>query len=360
MRGAADGLRKEHDEPRHQQKHREQGADDALGQHQTQVIAQAKLHQHQRNEARDGGEARGRNFNDGFRQRLHQRLLVGGEVLHLILVAVGENDGIVNSEGELHDDSDGVGDGGDSPQPEICAHIEKGRKHKDDEENHHFKIAAGGEEQDRRNDRRGNEQQAAHLLRKLREVVFYDHAVAVGIIGREDLADLIFCCNDQRIRGGAGIAHGEQGRSPRIVGGRVVKAHTRDTVQRLDFGCKRLGPFIGDVRDHDIRRVIVNELLVHDVHAPARLRLRAEKHGEIRADLHLADGQSTVDRRSQKQQHDDKAPADHRRGDQVHHILLFCAGLLHGGMLSFSRSRWMRLRCSLTAHRIIVWLTSIG
>ena len=56
VRRAADGFREQQDQPRHQQKHRQQAADDALGQHHAEVVAEPEFHQHQRDKARDRRE----------------------------------------------------------------------------------------------------------------------------------------------------------------------------------------------------------------------------------------------------------------------------------------------------------------
>ena len=74
------------DKPRHQQEHRDEAAHDALRQHKAEVIAEAELHQHQRDKPRDGREAGGGYLYDGPCKRLDERVILGRESLGLVPV----------------------------------------------------------------------------------------------------------------------------------------------------------------------------------------------------------------------------------------------------------------------------------
>ena len=174
VRGFAQRTEKCCDQSRHQKEHRDETAKYTLGEHKAEVIAQPELHEHQRNEAGDRREARGGNFNDRFGKRLDERLALRREAVDLVLIAVGENDGIVDRERELQNDGNRVGDRGNLAQPEVRAHIEQRSDRKDDEEDDNFKIAARCEEQHRHNDNGSQRHHADHLLCDLAEKVCAD------------------------------------------------------------------------------------------------------------------------------------------------------------------------------------------
>ena len=159
------------DKPRHQQEHRDEAAHDALRQHKAEVIAEAELHQHQRDKPRDGRKAGGGYLDDGFGQRLDERVILGREALGLVLIAVGEDDGVVYRERQLHYDGDGIRDRRYLAEPEVCAHVEKRRHGKHYEEDDHLKIAARGKQQHPDDDQHRQRQHADHFARDLREQI---------------------------------------------------------------------------------------------------------------------------------------------------------------------------------------------
>ena len=328
VRAAADGPREEQDQPRHQQKHGQKAAHDALRQHDAQVVAEAELHQHQRHETRDRRQGRGADLEDRLCQRLLEGLARGGKALALVLIAVREDDRVVDRERELHDHGDRVRDHRDLAEPEVRAHVQQRREDEDDEEDHDLEIAARGEQQDHRDDRRGDRDDAHHLARELLGIVLEVHRIGIAVVGREQRADLLARRGHARIlvrrvegdreeRGGAGVV--------RVRG---IEAHGEHVLIAADLPGQGLGPLIGQVRDHHVLGRAGDEVLLHDRDAAARLGVGGEEEGQVRVDLYAGKRQAAVYRRRDEQQHEKPPPFDDGGGYHMHGI--FSGARFHG------------------------------
>ena len=91
-------LAKEHNESRHQQKYRKKAQHNRPYETQRHIAADAKLHEHHRDQAAHRGERAGRDLRNRLAER-HDVRLADAECLVLLFVAVTENHGIVHRQG---------------------------------------------------------------------------------------------------------------------------------------------------------------------------------------------------------------------------------------------------------------------
>jgi len=164
--GLFDAPVEKHQQTGHEQKHRQHGADNALGQDDTHVEADAELHQHQGHQAGDSGEGGGGDLHDGLAQGGNVRLSGVQTVVPLLHIAVAEDNGVIDGQGKLEHHGDGVGDEGNRVKEKVGAHVEDGGDHKHNEKDQDLQIALGGEQEYRYDDGGGNGQNDRHLLHK--------------------------------------------------------------------------------------------------------------------------------------------------------------------------------------------------
>ena len=84
----------------------------------------------------------------------------------LLHIAVAEDNGVIDGQGKLEHDGDGVGDEGNRVKEKVGAHVEDGGDHKHNEKDQDLQIALGGEQEYRYDDGGGNGQNDRHLLHK--------------------------------------------------------------------------------------------------------------------------------------------------------------------------------------------------
>ena len=233
--GPFDGAAEQHQQAGHQQKDAQHTEDDALGQHDAHIRADAQLHHHQGHQSGDGGEAGGGDLDDGLAQGGDVSLPGVQAVVPLLHVPVAEDDGVVDGHGQLKDDGDGVGDEGDGSKDEVGPHIQDRGRGKDDQVDGDLHIAFGGEQQHDHDDHRGDGQDHGHLLLKTGRLVPAHSGGGVVVIALQKLLHLE--------EGGGGVrvvllsvkGDGEQGRGIVVMVLGIIKFHRRDTRDLFDF-----------------------------------------------------------------------------------------------------------------------------
>ena len=201
MSGFSKLLREQHDQARHQQEDCDQAAENSLGKNDSHVVAQTELHHRQGNQAGDCRQGRGGDLKDCLREGLDQRFLYPGILRDLVLIAVDENNRVVDRQNQLEDNRYGIRDGGDLSEPVVRPHVHQGCHSEYDSEDHDFKVASGGEEKNRDNDDGRNQQNADHFLRKLRGEVISYLGRDIGIVVLQSLPDPVHLLHDGRIVG---------------------------------------------------------------------------------------------------------------------------------------------------------------
>ena len=281
VRRSAQRAEKGSDQSRHQKKYRDKAAKYTLGEHQTEVIAQPELHEHQRNKTGDRRKARGGNFNDGFGKRFDQRLAFRWEAVDLILIAMGENDGVVDGERELQNNGNGIGDGGYLAQPEVCAHIEQRRNRKDDKKNDDLEIAARRKEQHRHDDHRRQRHDTDHLLRDLPKEVRADVRGGICIKACCERTDLVHRRNDVFIVACAVKGDREQRCGIHKMRWRIIKRHAGHMLECLNLLRSGTRTLIGRIGKHNVGACIRRELVLHD-REPAAGETRLYRYSHAR------------------------------------------------------------------------------
>ena len=311
-------TREQKDQPRHQKEDGQHTAHDALREHDAEIVSEPELHQHQGDKSRNGGQRRRRNLDDRVRECRDQRRPVVLGALDLVLIAVREDDRVVDRERELQDHGDRVGDRGDLPEPEVGPHIEKRRDGEHDQVDHDLEVTPRREEQ-HQNDHGERERHHDHHF-------FFKHALVVvahlardrDAIGRlfEQRPDLLH----RRPRALAlfPLVEGdrEQGVPVLIVVSGVVETDLGDVFDLSD----RLRQFFRfrerDVLDQNPRRTVGRELVLHHVDPAPRLGFLRQKRRQRRVDLDAPDRERAVDRRKQKKREDHEPPGDDRFCDR--------------------------------------------
>ena len=107
MLGLIHRLAKEHNKPRHQQKYTQKTQQNRPNQTQRHIAADAKLHEHHRDQTAHRCQRTRENLWNRLAER-HNIRLADAECLVFFFVAVTENNRIVHRQGKLQHDGNGV------------------------------------------------------------------------------------------------------------------------------------------------------------------------------------------------------------------------------------------------------------
>ena len=139
MSGAIHQLGKQHNNARHQQKHRTKGQENGLNQTDGQIRPHLILHKSHRNQTPYGGQGTAADLRDRFTQGNNNRL-AGFQCRMFLLIPVQKDNGIVHRQSKLQHHRHRIGDKGDRSEDEICPHLQNGRCHESNQQNGHFRI----------------------------------------------------------------------------------------------------------------------------------------------------------------------------------------------------------------------------
>ena len=288
-------------QPRHEQKHRQEADKDRLDEHDAEVAPEAELHKRHGYKARHGRQARGADDGDGFGQRLDDRLAHRQGLVRL-LVAVAEDDGVVHRHGQLQQDGHGVGHERDRAEDEVRALVDERRREERDQQDGHLGIRRGREREHRDENDRHDDEQAAHLA-----VDLVGDAVALGGINVRAAAV------EQVAQGLHGLrarvralevrqADGQQS-AARVVHRIRAAVHP---VDRADLLRRGRGGIRVRAAQEDLRRPVGLELLLHDVQPLPRLGIGRQISRDVVFDLHPARRDRGKDQQHGK--HNEKQP----------------------------------------------------
>ena len=224
MVGPVNEAAEAHKEPRHQGEHAEKAQHDGLHQNYAQVPADAELHEAHGSQTGDGGERAAGDLRDGLAQGGHHGL-PGLQALPLLGVAVAEDNGIVDGQGQLEHHGHGVGDEGDLPEEEVGPLVHQ-RRHAEGE-NHHrdLHIGLGGEEQHQEDDHHGDDHDHLHLGGQAVGGGVAGVTGDVDIVALQEGFDLLQGRQAHWVLGGAVVGDGKQGRAVLVVVRAVVEGH---------------------------------------------------------------------------------------------------------------------------------------
>ena len=311
---AIHGLAEEDQQRGHEQKHRQKAAQDGLDQAHAHVHAEAEFHEGHGRQARDGGQAAGKDLRNGGGQRLLRRL-ADPKRLMLLLIAVAEDDGVVHRERELQDDGHGIGDEGDRAEEEVRPEVDDGRDQEGQDHHGDLRVGAGGKEQDREHHEHHEDQHRGHLLGEKRGQTVTDAGIDGGIVARQ-----------QRLHGLQGLAAGLRFRHvgegqlkervPVLVVRLRVIVGNQDHVPDPGQGLReRFRLFLRDPVHHDLGRAVGDEFSLHDVQALVRLRLLGKVDRDVVLHLDPADGEDGKHDRREKQRAEKPSVFDNAAGD---------------------------------------------
>ena len=157
-------LREQHEQARHQREHRQHTQQNGLNEHQTQIKADAELHEHHGGKAGNGGQAAGGDGGNGGADGDDAGRPVIRGVFPLLQKAVKQDDGVVNSQRQLQNHRHGIGYEGNFAEDEVCALVQQGCRHEGDEQHRHLGVGAGGQQQHGNDDDGRHHKDDAHFL----------------------------------------------------------------------------------------------------------------------------------------------------------------------------------------------------
>ena len=270
---------------RHQQKHGAQAEQNGLDEHHADIVAQLVLHKAQGQKAGHGGQAAGGDLRNGLAQGDDGRLS-GGLVLVLLHIAVTEDDGVVDGQGQLEHDGDGVCDKGDLPHQVVGAHVQYGRRAEGDEQHGDLRVGFGGQQQHKDDDDHGDDIHHQHLAVDDGFQGVTHGAADVEIIVGELFPDFRQGVNAHLVVLLPVKGDGKQGGGRGIVVPAVVKLHRLDPVGMFNLFAERLSLFVGDVLHHDFGRAEGDKFLLHQLKALTGLGILRQIVGQTVVDLY--------------------------------------------------------------------------
>ena len=342
--GLFDEAAEDHQQPRHQGEHREDAEEDGLHQYDAQVQADAKLHEHHGDEARQGGQAAGGDLRNGLAQ-CQDAGLPGPGARPLLAETVAEDDGVVDGQGQLQHHGDGVGDERDLPAQEVGALVEDGRRHEGQQQHRDLPVGAGGQQQHRHDDDGGDHQNGAHLRGQGGGLVL-PHLRGDGhVVARQGLPDGVHGGKAHRVCCLAGKGHVKEGGGgaevllPALRVGAVAEIHGGDPLDVPQPLRKALRLVVGDVGDHHPGGAQGGELLLHEPEALTGFRLLRQVVGDVVVHLYPAAGKE-AENDAHHVDEEKQVPLIHDHRGQAHEKAGFLLVLLHGDvLLAHLRSR---------------------
>ena len=298
---AVDEGTEAHQQARHQGEHGQQAQHDGLHQHQTQVVANAKLHEAHGPQTGQGGHGTAGDLRDGLAQG-GDGGFPGIQVGPLLGIAVAEDDGVVDGQSQLQHHCHGVGDKGDLAKEEISALVQKGCHAEGDQQHRDLHVGLGGEQQYQQDDDHGDDHDHLHLRVQTGGVVGAGVAGDVQIIAGQCLLDLSQGVQAYLVSGLSVIGDGKQSGTVLVVVLGAVKRHGFHTRTGRQLFGQLLRPGEGNVVHHDAVGAEGGKFLVHNGKAPAGLRLLRQIVGQCVVHLYPAAGKHAEDGQSDIQQ----------------------------------------------------------
>ena len=299
----ADDLIRPQDQPRQHREHAQQAEQHALGQHDAEVEADLKAHEHQHQQADDRRDRAAGDRAEGCRERARHGALAVVALGQLLPVAVHEDDGVVHRERELQNGRDARRDVRRLAEEDIRALIEQHRHADRQQKQHRLKVRRAGDEQ---NDRQDRQRQHEHDRRDARRgsIVTAHGDVVVGKALGHVALDLRLLVGVVVIERRELVERGIIAviiAAVRLVGDAL---HVRDLGELLADGklFARIQP-----AEHDadgIRLHRIRERLVHVIHADLHLRAVRQILGHIGVD---------ADERHQRRAHDRQDEHDNKQ-----------------------------------------------
>ena len=206
---------------------------------------------------------------------------------------MAENDGIVDGQGQLHDDGNGVGDKGYLPHQVVGAHVQQGRRAEGDQQHRDLRIGAGGQQQHQHNDDDGNDIHHQHLLvndglQRVAHLAAEIQVIAGEIVLHPLQARLAFRVVILPDKG-----HVKEGGGGGVVLGAVVKFYGFHALQLAQAVLQLQGFLIGNVGHHDLGGAEGGKLPLHQVKPLPGLRIVRQVGGNIVADPDPVPGKGT-------------------------------------------------------------------
>ena len=320
MARGVDLLAEEHEKAGHEEEHGKEREEDGFNQADAEVKAQAELHKEHGHQTADRREAAAADLRHGLAERDDDRL-ADGKLFMLLLIAVAEDDGVVDRQRQLQHDRDGVGHERDRPEQKVRAHVQDCRRNERQQQHRHLGIRLRRQNQHRHDDDRHDDDDDADLLRErlgrgIAEGRGDVHVVAVkgGLdVVHDGLAAVVVF----------GIVEGDvvEGGGVGIVIPGVVKAHALHAADIRDLLGDGLRLVIRDVHQHELGRAEGGELVLHQVQALVRLRLLRQVGGQLVFYLHPAAGEDREDQPDRNDQKNQIPFVDDEAGELVHEAL---------------------------------------
>ena len=154
--GALHRLGKQHQQSRHQGKHGKHTQQNGLDQHQSQIEADAELHEHHGGQTGNGSQAAGGDRGNGGADSDDAGRPVIRGVFPLFQKAVKQDDGVVDGQRKLEHHCHRVGHEGDLAEDEVGALVQQRRRYKGQQQHRHLGVGTGSQQQHQHDDQRGH------------------------------------------------------------------------------------------------------------------------------------------------------------------------------------------------------------
>ena len=291
-----DEFAEQHQQTGHQRKDRQHTEQDGLDQHGSQVAADAKVHERQCGQAADGRQRRRGNLRDSLGKR-GDTGFPHVERLVLIAEAVAQDDGIVDSQRQLQNDRDRVGDEADGAAQEVGAHVQQRGGTEGHDEHRHLGIGAGGQRQYHHDNDGGDDDDNTHFRLQVGRGIIADLGVDRGVVAFQLGANLVHRGLSARVVDLAVKADREQRGGILVVVGGLVELDGVHAVDILELFFQLDGLVVGDVGHHDAGRAVGGEIVIHHGQALARLGRIRQIGGDIVLYLDPARGNGAENQR---------------------------------------------------------------
>ena len=281
----------------HQGEHCQQAEHNGLHQHQSQVLANAELHKAHGAQAGEGGHGAAGDLRNGFAQGGHHGL-PGLQVFPLLGIAVAEDDGVIDGQGQLQYHGHGVGHEGDLPKDEVGALVHQ-RRHAEGHQQHgDLHVGVGGEQQHQQYNDHGDDHDHLHLGGQIFGGRIAYVSSNVYVVTLQKGFDLFQGVGAHRAGSSAAVCNGEQGGTVVVVVLRAVKFHGFHSLNGPDLLRQEFRLRIGYVVYHNTAGAEGDKLLIHDGQALAGFGGVRQVAGQIVVDRHPAAGKDAEDGKS--------------------------------------------------------------
>ena len=323
MSGPLDQTREGHQQSGHQTEDGEQTDHNGLDQNKTHVRAELVLHKGQREQTGNRRKAASRDLGDGLAQRVDgglARLFAGGALLG---EAVAQDDGVIDRERQLQHQRDGIGDEGDLAHEEVRAHVQQRGRAEGQDQHRDLAVGARGDEQHQDDDHKGDDVHNDHLAVDDHLQRITDLGVDIEVVHAEPFLNLV----ERGLAGGIVVrtleSHVKKTGELFVVPVGVLKLYLLDIFHALNLRGDAPGLVERDVAHDDLRRVVGDELPIHDIQAETRLGVGRKKMLEAvvrdneRAGIYAQCGERD------ENDHDQLAPIHDPARDRRHQMAFF-------------------------------------